>query len=90
MLIRSAAFVRTARKHLRQHPDRAADLFETLSQMEQDPFHPSLRSHKLTGSLAGSWACSAGYDLRVIFKPVKHSGKPGILLASMGTHDEVY
>ena len=38
----------------------------------------------------GSWACSAGYDLRVIFRPVKHAGKPAILLESVGTHDEVY
>ena len=41
---------------------------------------------KLTGVLTGSWACSAGYDLRVIFKLVKHA----IILQSIGTHDEVY
>ena len=59
-LIRSTAFVRAARKHLRRHPERAADLFEVFAQLTQDPFHPSLREHKLTGTLAGSWACSAG------------------------------
>ena len=89
-LIRTAAFVRAARKHLRSHPKHAADLFEVLAQLKEDPFHPSLRTHKLTGALTGSWACSAGYDLRVIFRPVKHAEKPAILLESVGTHDEVY
>jgi len=89
-LIRSTAFVRAARKHLRRHPEHTADLFEVIAQLKDDPFHPSLRTHKLTGVLAGSWACSAGYDLRVIFKRVKHTRKPAVLLESIGTHDEVY
>lgn len=37
-----------------------------------------------------SWACSGGYDLRVVFSFTKYSGKPAILLESVGTHDEVY
>jgi len=89
-LIRSAAFVRAVRKHLRRHPEHAPDLLEAFTQMTKDPFHPSLRTHKLTGALAGSWACSARYDLRVIFKTVKLSGKTALLLESVGTHDEVY
>jgi mRNA-degrading endonuclease YafQ of YafQ-DinJ toxin-antitoxin module len=89
-LIRSTAFVRVARKHLRRHPDHSADLFEAFAQLRDDPFHPSLRTHKVTGVLAGSWACSVGYDLRVIFRIVKHAGKLAIVLQSVGTHDEVY
>ncbi len=89
-LIRSTAFVRTARKHTRRHPEQTTALFEVLTQLAEDPFQPSLRSHKLTGALAGSWACSAGYDLRIIFKSVKQAGKPVILLETIGTHDEVY
>ena len=89
-LIRSPSFLRAARRHLKRHPERSADLFEALSQLEQDPFHTALRTHKLTGALSGSWACSVGYDLRIIFKPVKQGGRPAVLLESMGTHDEVY
>jgi len=89
-LVRSATFVRAARKYLRRHPDQAADLFEAITQLTEDPFQPSLRTHKLTGTLVGSWACSAGYDLRVVFKITKKSGKSLILLETVGTHDEVY
>jgi mRNA-degrading endonuclease YafQ of YafQ-DinJ toxin-antitoxin module len=52
------------------------------------PLH--LKTHKWKGKLAGSWACSAGYDLRIIFEFVKHAGEEAILLEGLGTHDEVY
>jgi len=58
--------------------------------LSEDAFHPQLKTHKLKGKLAGSWACSAGYDLRVVFEFVKHKGAEAILLESVGTHDEVY
>lgn len=35
-------------------------------------------------------ACSAGYDLRVVFRFVRHDGAEAILLESIGTHVEVY
>ena len=55
-----------------------------------DAFQAALKTHKLKGELAGSWACSAGYDLRLIFEFVQHEGAEAILLQNIGTHDEVY
>ncbi len=49
-----------------------------------------LYEHKLKGDLAENWACSVGYDLRIIFKFVEHEGAEAILLQTIGTHDEVY
>ena len=42
--------------------------------------------------LAGSWACSAGYDLRILFDFCrnKFGGEDDILLIDIGSHDEVY
>jgi len=42
--------------------------------------------------LAGSWVCSVGYDLRIVFDSVKSVSQPedDILLIEIGTHDEVY
>jgi mRNA-degrading endonuclease YafQ of YafQ-DinJ toxin-antitoxin module len=53
-------------------------------------FHPSLKTHKLRGDLEGCWACSAGYDLRVVFKFVEYEESEAILLLTIGTHEEVY
>ena len=58
--------------------------------LAEDALKPGLKTHKLKGKLAGSWACSAGYDLRIVFQFVKHKGQDAILLEGVGTHDEVY
>ncbi|MEA3414675.1 MAG: plasmid stabilization protein [Thermodesulfobacteriota bacterium] len=57
-----------------------------------NPFAPQLETHKLKGKLSGSWACSAGYDLRIVFDFVKakKGSADDILLLAIGTHDEVY
>jgi mRNA-degrading endonuclease YafQ of YafQ-DinJ toxin-antitoxin module len=90
LLLPSSAFIRDAKRFLRNHPQFGADVQLTLELLESDAFHPRLKTHKLKGRLSGSWACSAGYDLRIIFQFVKHRGKDALLLEGIGTHDEVY
>jgi mRNA interferase YafQ len=67
-----------------------ADIFEAL---QLDPFAPFLETHKLKGKFIGHWACSGGYDLRIVFIFVESETKNSeddILLLNIGTHDEVY
>ena len=90
VLIRSTAFIRATKRQLRKNPGLKDGVLEALKLLEEDVYHPYLKTHKLTGILKGSWACSAGYDLRIIFSFVKHKGKEAILLETIGTHDEVY
>ncbi len=90
LLLPSNAFVRSSRRFFRKHPQLAPELQLTLELLAEDAFHPQLKTHKLKGKLAGSWACSAGYNLRCIFQFVKHKGSDAILLEGVGTHDEVY
>jgi mRNA interferase YafQ len=90
ILLRSNTFVRAARKTLKKHPEIAPSIQNTLELLSVEPFHPRLRTHKLKGEFQDSWACSGGYDLRIIFQFVEHEGSQAILLESIGTHDEVY
>jgi len=62
----------------------------TLKLLEKDAFNPLLKTHKLKGTMKGSWACSAAYDLKIVFEFVHHQDKHAILLEAVGTHDEVY
>jgi mRNA-degrading endonuclease YafQ of YafQ-DinJ toxin-antitoxin module len=89
-LLWSNTFICIAKKMLRKKPAFALDVQEALRLLEENAFHPYLRTHKLTGNLQGSLACSAGYDLRIVFSFVKHEGKEAILLETIGTHEEVY
>ena len=89
-LIRTTRFIRAMRRYLKRHRDAEPEVREALQQLATDAFGQRLKTHKLTGELKDVWACSAGYDLRILFEFVQHEGKDGILLLSMGTHDEVY
>jgi len=90
LLLPSTTFVRSSRRFVRKHPELASELELTLEVLAADAFHPQLKTHKLKGKLASSWACSAGYDLRIVFQFVKHKGQDAILLEGVGTHEEVY
>lgn len=87
---RTTAFVRSTKKYLDQHPDRAESLKRTVAMLSDDAFDRRLATHKLKGDRANSWSCSGGYDLRIIFEFVQEKGTEKILLLSLGTHDVVY
>ncbi|MBL9085244.1 MAG: type II toxin-antitoxin system mRNA interferase toxin, RelE/StbE family [Planctomycetales bacterium] len=89
-LILTQAFSRATKRFAKKHPDRTGDLAETLRCLESDAYDARLRTHKLQGDLAGTWACSAGYDLRLVFEFTTVDGEEAVLLLSLGTHDEVY
>jgi mRNA interferase YafQ len=89
-LLKSAAFIRSAKRLLKKDPKAAADLQATLEQLTADAFHPALKTHKLKGQLADCWSCSAGYDLRIVFEFVQHESEEAILLLTAGMHNEVY
>lgn len=89
-LLKTSAFVRSAKKVIKRDRALAAAVQSTLKQLADDAFHPSLKTHKLKGNLSGSWACSVEYDLRIVFEFVQHEGAEAILLEAVGTHDEVY
>lgn len=90
LLLQSTAFVRAARRLVKKNPETGPILHAALQSLAQDAFAPAFKTHKLKGDLTGSWACSAGYDLRIVFEFVQHEGAEAILLQTIGTHDEVY
>lgn len=83
--------------HTTRHFDKA---FAKLAQRDQrrveaalalfmdQPFHPALRNHALSGKLRGLRAISAGYDLRIVYE--EEGGHAYVLLLNTGSHDEVY
>jgi mRNA-degrading endonuclease YafQ of YafQ-DinJ toxin-antitoxin module len=90
LLLPSKAFVRAARRFTGKHPQVTSEIQLTLELLAEDAFHPQLKTHKLKGKFAGSWACSGGYDLRLIFQFVKYNGQDAVLFEGIGTHEEVY
>lgn len=91
-LVWSNRFIKAVKKASKKKPELLNQIEDVLGKLENDPFEPSLKTHKLKGSLSNCWACSVEYDYRIIFefqKSIDNLDKE-ILLLSFGTHDEVY
>ncbi len=89
-LINTGRFERDAKHLIKRRPQVRDDFEIALGLLTEDPFHPSLKTHKLQGALHDSFACSLTHDLRIVFDLVRHEGSRAILLLTVGTHDEVY
>lgn len=91
-LLWSNTFRRSLRRAVKRQPHVLRDIEVALRLLQADPFATQLATHKLKGSLAGTWACSAGYDLRLLFEFVRNpkTETEDIFLIEIGTHDEVY
>ena len=91
-LVWSASFVRALKRRVKRQPALLSQVEQALCRLAEDPFDPSLHTHKLTRQLSGTWARSVGYDIRLLFEFVQNpeSGDEGILLLTIGSHDEVY
>ncbi|NKQ37042.1 MAG: type II toxin-antitoxin system RelE/ParE family toxin [Chloroflexi bacterium] len=91
-LVLTSKFERAYRKFVRRDKRLKQRIDEALQLLEVDAFTSKLGTHKLGGQLHGAWACSCGYDCRIVFS-VEHDNETNetiILLINIGTHDEVY
>lgn len=88
----SSSYKRAFKQTVKVHPDTKQKIITVMEKLRIDPFSTELKTHKLKGILENSWACAAGYDLRIIFNFVKNSEttETEILLIDIGTHDQVY
>ena len=92
ILTTDASFKRAFKRLVKKNPQLQDKILLVLELLGNNPFHPSLKSHKLTGQLEGLWSCSVSYDCRIIFafkKDVK-TDNDLIVLIDIGSHDEVY
>lgn len=82
-----SSFQRAYKKKVSSGTDRHARFRSKLEIFTQDPFEPSLKTHKLSGKLKDYWSFSVEYDLRVVFY---FEDDETAVFVDIGTHDEVY
>jgi len=75
-------------KFLKKHRDIVERYKKTIQLMEIDPFHPSLRLHKLQGKLDGLHSVSIDMQYRISIEFYIEDSR--IIPINIGTHDEVY
>lgn len=91
IVVPTSRFKRAYRRYISKNRERLAWVEATLDRMRLDPRDPKLKTHSLKGQLEGSFACSCGYDCRIVFTIESDpSGTEIILLHDIGAHDQVY
>jgi mRNA-degrading endonuclease YafQ of YafQ-DinJ toxin-antitoxin module len=82
------SYLKRARKFIKKHPDLISQYEKTLKILEINPFHPSLRLHKLQGRLSQLYSVSINISYRMTIIFMIEDDK--IIPIDLGSHDEVY
>jgi len=87
-IVYSDSYKKKAKKFFKKHPDLVSQYDKTIELLELNPYHPSLRLHKLTGKLSDLYSISINITYRLSIEFVMQDDK--IIPVDIGTHDEVY
>ncbi len=87
-IIYTESYIKKAKKFFKKHSELLTQYEKTLKLLELNPYHPSLRLHKLSGKLSRLYSVSINisYRISIIFL----IRKDRIIPVDIGTHDEVY
>jgi mRNA-degrading endonuclease YafQ of YafQ-DinJ toxin-antitoxin module len=87
-LIYLESYNKKAAKFIKKHKDLKRQYEKTLKLLELDPYHPSLRLHKLQGKLEGIFSVSINITYRITIDFIIEDSE--IILLDVGHHDELY
>jgi len=87
-IIRTDEYFKKLKKFIKKHPDALERYVKALELLEIDPFHPSLRLHKLQGKLNEFYSVSINLKYRIVIDFILTEQE--IIPIDIGTHDEVY
>ena len=87
-LVFTDSYTRRAVKFFRRHAELRAQYEKTLELLELNPFHPSLRLHKLKGRLSDLHAVSINISYRITIVFLMEDTT--IVPVDVGSHDQVY
>jgi len=87
-LIYPDSYIKRARKFLGKHPEIHRQYRKTLELLELNPYHPSLRLHKLEGRLKILSSVSINMHYRIVLELIVSDKE--IILINIGDHQQVY
>jgi len=87
-LIFTQSYNKRVKKFLKKHPDMFDRYAKALEILEANPYHPSLRLHKLQGRPGEYHSISINIEYRVIIDFIINESQ--IIPIDIGTRDDVY
>ena len=88
VLVFPEQYTKRAARFLRRHPELEQQYLKTLQLLEADPFHPSLRLHKLSGKLDCLYSVSINLSYRITLELLIKESE--IVPVNVGDHDTEY
>ncbi|HQP49302.1 MAG TPA: type II toxin-antitoxin system RelE/ParE family toxin [Spirochaetota bacterium] len=87
-IIYTESYNKRASKFIKKHPDLLSQYQKTLELLEMNPYHPSLRLHKLKGKLSELYSITINISYRISIDFIFEDDK--IIPIDVGSHDEIY
>ena len=87
-LLYTPAYNKRAARFLKKHPELLTQYEKTLRLLELDPFHPSLRMHRLKGCLNELHSVSINISYRITLELILCDKQ--IVPVAVDSHNEVY
>ena len=87
-ILYTQSYIRRAQKFAKRHPDLLGQYEKTLRLLEANPSHPSLRLHKMGGTLEGLYSVSINMTYRISLEFIIKDDT--VIPVDVGTHDETY
>ncbi|MBI5324389.1 MAG: type II toxin-antitoxin system YafQ family toxin [Ignavibacteriae bacterium] len=89
-IIPSKKFERAYKKYAGHSAEQKQIIQNIIANLSADPFSPQLKTHKLSDKLKGLFACSCGYDCRIVFSLEEIEQEQIIILIDIGSHEKIY
>ena len=87
-IIFTNSYIKRAARFAKRHPDLLPQYEKTLKLLEINPFHPSLRLHRLKGPLSDLHTVSINISFRITMEFLIDDRT--IIPVNVGKHEEVY
>ena len=87
-LLITKSYTKKLIKFFKRHPDVLKRYAKTMEILEMNPFHPSLRMHKLQGKLGEYHSISINLEYRIVIDFIVQNEE--IIPVDIGTYNEVY
>jgi addiction module RelE/StbE family toxin len=84
----SKNFEKKLKKFIKRNPTLKSILKEKLQILQENPFDPRLKTHRLSGSLKDFYSFWLTYEYRIVIKI--YPKEKVIEFYTIGTHEEVY
>ena len=87
-IIYTESYNKKASKFIKKHPELTGQFEKTLTLLEMNPHHPSLRLHKLQGKLSDLYSISINISFRITLYFILENNV--IIPIEIGSHEDVY